>query len=465
MSEQAAASYKPDMQVMTLSEHLPAFSDPNNPTGFTTPDQVAIVTHEWVHYLHNLSTVVGMTTVCTYANIWNSFRWTFEEDGWSHCQNEAVSSIVQDIERQFDYLSVLRSANPSTLPNAAESCYTRAIDHELVKSEASPSYQIDLIKLTLEYRRHAQAEIELHNAVIGAHEIFEYAAFALEERASLKLKTLSRPAKLIPYLLVAKLADLVAPSLDRDLVLKASLASLQHPSPATKLLEILRRVERASQDGADAEREVTMAAAELIEEMKLPTELSLQQTEALFPNSEAMGNSVKHTTANIRQLLERRRQNPFFEIDAIQEFDEVETSFAKLILDFGGPLFIQRRQGDPDQVGVDLMYNFFGNDPDSHAISEGWLWSHAAYRFIGAHINERRLQSTHDAHKIKCPFYTTCVCTFRQSSPEKCASRPWLSVLDGQGTCDFAHAVHITRPPASDLSLRTNLEPGMPHSP
>lgn len=464
MSEETAASYKPDMQVMTLSEHLLAFSDPDSPNGFTTPDQVAIVTHEWVHYLHNLSTVVGMTTVCTYANIWNSFRWTFKDDGWSHCETADVSSIVKNIESQFDYLSVLRSANPSTLPRTAESCYTQAIDQELVKSDASASYEIDLIRLTLEYRRHAQAEIELHSAVIGAHEILEYAAFALEEIASLKLKTLPRPAKLVPYLLVAKLADLVAPSLDRDLVLKATLASLQHPSPSSKLLEILGRVERASQDGSDTEREVTAAAAELIEDMRISTEKSLQQTEALFPNSEAMGDSVKHTTAKIRKLLDRRRQNPFFEIDAIREFSQVETSFAKLIHDFGGPLFIQRRQGDPNQVGIDLMYNFFGNDPASHAISDGWLWSHAAYRFIGAHINERKLQSTHHAHEIKCPFYTTCMCTFRESNPEKCASRPWLSVLDGQDACNFAHAVHITRPPADELLLLTNLEPGMAHS-
>lgn len=460
MSDTTAASYKPDMQVMTLSELVPAFADPNDPRGFTTPEQVAIFTHEWIHYLHNLSTIVGMTTVCTYSNIWNSFRWTFTDDGWSHPDRTEDPRVVPAIENQFDYLRASRSASKSTLPRGAEATYARATNYKLEREEEPPNLLVDFISLSLEYRRHADAETEKHEAAIRTHEILEYAAFALEEIASIKLQSAPRAPKLIPYLLVEKFAELVSPSLDRMQILKATIACLQHPSPPGQLLTILERVEQANQNGRDADAEVASAAIELLEEHWHLVDMTLRRTESLFPSPEAMGDSVKHTMASIRRLLERRRQNPFFEIDAIEEFKDVESSVAKLIHVFGGPIFVQRRPGPPDQIGRDLMYNFFALDPKSHKITNGWLWAHAAYRFIGSHVGEdRKLNATANARPITCPFYTTCVCTFRATNPVLCATKPWLSVLSGTQTCEFAHAVHITRPPASELPLRTHDAP------
>lgn len=460
MSDTTAASYKPDMQVLTLSEHMPAFADPNDPTGFTTPEQVAIFTHEWIHYLHNLSTIVGMTTVCTYANIWNSFRWTFKDDGWSHPDAAEDPTVVPAIEKQFDYLRILRSASKSTLPRNAEAGFTHATAYKLEREDDLPNQLVDFISLSLEYRRHADAELEQHEAAIRTHEILEYAAFALEEIASIKLRSVPRAPKLMPYLLVAKLAKLVSPNLDKMQILKATIACLQHPSPPGQLLAILERAEQASQDGKDADAEVAAAAMELLDKQWALAEMTLEQTESMFPIREAMGDSVKHTMASIRNLLGHRRQNPFFEIDAVGGFTDIESSVARLIHAFGGPIFVQRRVGDPHKSGRDLMYNFFALDPKIHEITNGWLWAHAAYRFIGAHVgDDRSLKATASARSIACPFYTTCVCTFREDNPNLCTTKPWLSVLSGAGTCEFAHAVHITRPDASVLPLRTHLAP------
>lgn len=460
MSDITAASYKPDMQVMTLSEHMPAFADPNDPTGFTTPEQVAIFTHEWIHYLHNLSTIVGMSTVCTYANIWNSFRWTFKDDGWSHPDAPEDPTVVPAIEEQFDYLRILRSPSRSTLPLGAETGFTHATAYKLDRENDLPNQLVDFISLSLEYRRHADAEVEQHEAAIRTHEILEYAAFALEEIASIKLRSVPRAPKLIPYLLVAKLAELVSPSLDKMQILKATIACLQHPSPPGQLLSILGRAEQASLDGKDADAEVAAAAMELLSEQWPLVEMTLKQTESVFPLREAMGESVKHTMDSIRNLMAHRRQNPFFEIDAVSGFKDIKSSVAKLIHAFGGPIFVQRRLGYPDQIGRDLMYNFFALDPEVHEITNGWLWAHAAYRFISAHVGgDRRLKATAHARSIACPFYTTCVCTFRENNPNLCTTKPWLSVLSGAGTCEFSHAVHITRPDARELPLRTHLAP------
>lgn len=460
MSDTTAASYKPDMQVMTLSEHMPAFADPNDPTGFTTPEQVAIFTHEWIHYLHNVSTIVGMTTICTYANIWNSFRWTFKDDGWSHPDGAEDLTVVPAIELQFDYLRALRSAGKSVIPRSAEARLTRATGYKLEREEDLPTHLVDFISLSLEYRRNDDAEAEQHVALIKTHEILEYAAFALEEIASIKLGSVPRTPKLIPYLLVAKLAELVSPNLDKMQILKAAIACLQHPSPPGQLLRILKRVEHARLAGKDADAEVASAATELLEMQRDLAEMNLRQTESAFTYAEPMGDSVKHTMASIRRLLSYRLKNPFFEIDAIGDFKDVKSSVAKLIYAFGGPIFVQRRLGYHDQIGRDLMYNFFALDPESHEIANGWLWAHAAYRFIGAHIGEdRKIMATAKARPIACPFYTTCVCTFRETTPDLCTTKPWLSVLSGENTCEFAHAVHITRPPASDVPLRTHLAP------
>lgn len=188
MSDFSAASYKPDMQVLTLSRAFAAFANPEDPAGFTTPEQVAIFTHEWVHYLHNLSTMVGMTTICTYSNIWNSFRWTFRKDGWSDPAALPEPNWAQDIEVQFDYIRVLRSPNAASLPPDSDPDRTRVIRARLERATTLPQFHVHLIRLTLEYRRHADAELEEHKATIGTHEILEYAAFALEDLAAIRLR-------------------------------------------------------------------------------------------------------------------------------------------------------------------------------------------------------------------------------------------------------------------------------------
>lgn len=55
------ASYLPESQIITLRKDFPAFTDPEKLDGFINPEQFGVFFHEWIHFLHNISTINGFS--------------------------------------------------------------------------------------------------------------------------------------------------------------------------------------------------------------------------------------------------------------------------------------------------------------------------------------------------------------------------------------------------------------------
>lgn len=445
------------MQVITLKRDFPAFSDPENLVGFTTPEQIAMFTHEWVHYLHNISTLLGLTTFCNLTRIWSDFRWSFGPDGWSESEIVLDDVTARNIEQQYQIMQTLRGRSVSLLPSNAVlefSCFTEA-DLRLV----NPSHPIALnqLKCSVKYGNPAGVEFEVYEATIGTHEILECAAFLLEERAAIALGAMSPRPSLDPYLLVIGVARYIAPSLDREDVLLAALASLQHPDPPRALKELLESGEDASKNGLDPKQAIRELGIRMLDEFWDSAEETLQLIEGLFPLDEPMGQVVKLTASRMRANMLRRRSELFFELNIIEQFRNGPASLEEAIRTYGAPILIQERYGQDRDDGVDrdfcrdVMYDFANQDASLQPMSDGWRLMHAAYKFVGAHFSGGRLLSTKNAI-AKCPFYATCDNNYRKVHADHCGNQPWLAVLEDPLTCDYAFAVHVTRPPSNELN-------------
>ncbi|MHC9010131.1 hypothetical protein ACYX79_00650 [Stenotrophomonas rhizophila] len=458
-----AASYLPDMLVITLSQNFEPFEDPNDIKGFSTPEQGAIFVHEWMHYLHNLSTVAGVATFCTYLNIWNSFRHTIGIDGWSQVGAVTSPEIPADIERQFEFVRVLRAENrPVALdvqdPDPERVHFTSV---ELERVATVKTCELHLVKCKASYLPPHTDKAEQHQVTIGAHEIFEYVAVSLEDEVSRHFGAQMRRPSLAPYLLVSKLAEHVSPGLSKLTILKAALASLQHIDPPAFLMTVLQLAASEAKAGRDPDPAIHEAVVMALNVSSHKLKSSLLHIERMFPISEPMGDSIKFTIKLIRGFLARRQMDPFLELGILDRLGGHETCLSELFSLYSGPLFIQRRSGDADRPSRDLIHNYYSRFPNVSSLAPGWRWMHAALRFVGAHLIQKTMEPSELANEIRCPFYTVCDKDFRKDNPKVCREMPWHSVLSGSDTCDFAYAVHITRPPAAELGL-AHYEPAPP---
>ncbi|UTO18846.1 MULTISPECIES: hypothetical protein [Acinetobacter] len=72
------AAYEPDLMVIRIKEDLEALS---NRDGIIVPfkdmEEVSVFFHEWIHFIHNTSTLIGLTLFYSYIGLWKIFRYSY----------------------------------------------------------------------------------------------------------------------------------------------------------------------------------------------------------------------------------------------------------------------------------------------------------------------------------------------------------------------------------------------------
>jgi hypothetical protein len=102
----AIASYAPDRQIITFSPAMLILPRDGERENFETAVQMSYFFHEWIHYLHNVSTVHGMSAYSSFIGLWNAFRHTTGELGLG--QGRFITSSAEELKTRA-YLDVISS--------------------------------------------------------------------------------------------------------------------------------------------------------------------------------------------------------------------------------------------------------------------------------------------------------------------------------------------------------------------
>jgi hypothetical protein len=444
------------MQIIVLKPDFAAFANPESPAGFTTPEQVGFFVHEWFHYLHNVSTTLGLATFSSLVTIWSNFRGTFGDDGWSHAERYLrQASHARDIERQYAQMDAMRGFKRSELSKIVDQSAVRVLSVNSVPADPERPQELQFLACEIEVVQDAKNPLSVDGmkvlVSVSTHHIVECAAIMLEERVALALRAVMPAPSVDPYRMIQKIARFVAPNLSDDHVLMVALAALQHPNSPAALIEILRSAENVAVKGNDPEVYIRGTAEALIKHAASSSEESLQLLENMFPLDEPMGRAIKLTVERIRRNMGYRQEDAFFELGIVEDLRKNIASMDGMLRRYGAPTLIQQRKGDKHKIERDLMY-WIKVDNESEDLSDGWRWMNAAFRFVGAHLSSGQLRPTAEAALSECPFYTVCGVDYRKSNPENCRQRPWISVEAEGNLCDYAVAVSLTRPVPRDFS-------------
>lgn len=460
-------SYIPDLLLIKLPPPVAEGLFRVDPNGKTSLDLsnwrlAGYLFHEWVHYVHNVSTLNGLYAFASMINMWANFRHKIDSLGQSVDVNKLTVYAESSVKRTHLYRkgaaryerntsSVLRDTNAYvTIFSVKE--ITEALPEQLLGHEAE---RISVVS--------CEAESPINRAPItfevGTVEILEGIAFMLEEKLLIANGELPASIRTAPYKLLQSVARHVVNDIENDHVIAAAIASLQTEDPPLYLVRILREMNDIALD-ARMEWLEQLAKTYLARYRQLIVE-TIDMTSALFPCSEPMGDAVKELLSIISSKIALRRDAPFFELLMLKQINESRREdradlLGRIIAEFTCPRILAISSISNEKIAKDQIYNW-----GSPSVSEESLFGaqklHTALHYLLLHLSDDGFFSTNEItaseERKRCPFYNACDYPLRHEQPDLCARRPWESLaipMDPQVACWYRAGVRATRPPELD---------------
>ncbi|HGN8662196.1 hypothetical protein AM469_006528 [Pseudomonas aeruginosa] len=445
------ASYLPDRYLITFSPGMPIFSKEDMQSrGFSGIKQISYFFHEWMHYLHNISTVHGISSFSSLVETWSAFRWTTDDQGMSSGRIDHDTPELFRVGELMSLMAAARTNGRDKLPKGThpDNVEIDGYSHKEAKIEGGASNLL----LSIWYSNSIGDRNKLE-VMFGPGEILESVAYMLEKRFLDRLAQEEPDAvEVVPYHLLTVFARHAAPSMSEDDVLFCALTSLQCTDPVNFLTKLLLSCETIDESNGARTEHIRKSAIDQIQYAEGVVSQWLIRMEQMFPKDEPMALAVREAVAYMRGNLKIRATHPFFEIDMIEEMHaKGAEGFGDLMNDLmkkhGMCSGKQESFGSPDDVQKDMLFDFaaVGRDQD---LTNGRRIMQASFDFIFRHFSvEGGFVSTSDARKGKCPFYTSCDLPPRISLPENCKSQPWMALQSNpEELCWYAEGVLKLKP-------------------
>lgn len=453
MSASAIAGYLPEKLIIRLGTEIRIVDPIGSPIPFPTPAAFAVFMHEYMHYLHNISTVCGLSGFMNTLELLRLFRRTIDPMGFSVGSSQLDGATQEHLERLLHVLVAGRSVRQPSLRTVATPVSVEILSATLEdKVEGHSGALLSTFACEAEVTDdHGTAERS--RIEIGIPEIMEAAAWLLERRlaSALAPDAAESPVPVFPYKLVSALSEHLLPGIPEETILACILAALQSSDPADGLQQILRIAKRATDEGRDPLDAIRSAAAEVVTTNESTLLQCLSWVEAEFASNGIMAVAIRTILSAARDTLVKRQLNPFFEIELVDSLAARRLSVAKLMTQLPPCAVLQESFGDVNTLQRDVLAVFRPLNDDGSDPEDGLRVIHAVFDFMGRHATAGALMATKSLRSGQCPFYTCCDLRLRKCDPTICLCEPWRAAdwkdWNEQGRCWYGAAVAATRPP------------------
>src|SRR6266436_5318677 len=110
-SSTVLAGYLPQAMIIRMSAALPVYDHSSNALQFPTPAASGVLFHEYIHFLHNISTISGGAAFINTVELWRCFRPTVRPDGASIGSGTLPADRLQHLRTLLSYLAATRRNN------------------------------------------------------------------------------------------------------------------------------------------------------------------------------------------------------------------------------------------------------------------------------------------------------------------------------------------------------------------
>lgn len=424
-----------------------------NPDIEHPPATLALFAHEYLHYLHNFSTIAGIYGFVCHLRIAKLFRGTVGEDGLSI----GAAALSADEGVELKHLLAWRSHLFGSHTLVGSDLSQRPDTVFDIKSISTRTEHCDLKPLGIELRtpivevnfRRGQDHSEHHQIVLGSLAVMESVAWETEKSIfELRKEPIFQYEAMMPaypYKLPRAIFEhLSGEKPSSNFLSRIGVLSLQTSDPGQEFIGIAQRAGTLLK-----EMDEDAALTQLTNEVMTPFRVRAQDicTFLLVPEFSIydrlgiVGQGATDLSTKCAQYIHLRTESPFFELDALELATDSD-SLRKLLISHP-PCPIMHISNDKEPLEL-----FYISETDLSEIELGKLGSLQAYlEFLNMHFVNHGFADTKTIKKGKCLFFGVCRHSLSKSRPEICKTAPWesISCIKPHGACWFAHGVAAAR--------------------
>lgn len=444
----ALGSYVTDHAIIKLTRDVSFWLQDNEPT----LARLVVFIHEYMHYLHNFSTVAGIYGFVAQLRLTKLFMGTVGVAGQSYGDSVLDQEALAELRGVAAWLAHLRGGQS---PNLQQSSATTSAELTFLNVEFGQgsihlsAQDIDTFfaeaKFDVKGRHGMERPISIR---FGSHVLMEGLAWEVER---LLYSTQGGDASFVeqappfPYK-VARIAFEGTSGLQPSckMMAKILVLALQTSDPGHSFFMIAQalKTETADKSIEESVADITKATAETIGNViEALCNRTLQMEVQAFENKGSVGRGLSLMKDWCTTYLRLRQSKPFFELDIIAAGLDREALIDLLKKYPPCPIF---QEIGPDDADVEMLL-LSPAEPDPEQIKDIGA-TQGLLQFSACHLRGDRILATSSARQGPCRFYGACKAPLTTRSPDICTKRPWesFSPSDTQG-CWYGQGVNLAR--------------------
>ncbi|MBL5906142.1 hypothetical protein [Serratia fonticola] len=388
--------------------------DPNTKLTNFSNDEMAVLFHEYIHHLQNISSVSGLWHCDALVSIWHNTRNYIQDNNDKDSYSRALEAHdrVQFFFRTENQYKGKKSINLNALKSIQ-------LNIESSSKDSMKKITEDLIPpIKLE----GFVDENRYEIKFGMYEFLESAAYELEKyyRLQIGMRNPDSDTISIPYKLAQSLRHVHAPFLSDEQLIKVILTAMQHIAPHSAFIFILQELKKIKTKNIDIILEHNIKS--LIVQQEEWIDSIITQIHNGFPIDDPVhGNFIKSLFDSIKENIITQKTTPYPELNFITgvDKDNHKEKLMQLIDKSGGCII-----GIKD--GLDKNDSFIiGGDESTFINNRGWQVLQASTHYAMLHYKENAIH-TQPQDNCECPMISFCRIKNEINDFIKCQQTPWL---------------------------------------
>ncbi|WP_367299077.1 hypothetical protein [Hafnia alvei] len=391
-------------------------------------EETAVLFHEYIHHLQNISCASGLWHCDSLISIWHNTRNFVDKNSDLESRDRALYAHG-NLKFFFKTKNQYSGKKNITFKQLPEITLSASNDNE--------SDVARLEKLLKPVIFEGYIDGNKYNLQFGLSDFLESAAYELEKAYRLKIgmKNPDDGIASIPYKFGQSLKNHYAEFLDETQFIKLILVCTQHIAPHAAFLYILQNIKNKS----NIDNILNNNFISLISQQEEWVDRIVAQIQTGFPYDDPIhGNFIKSLFKTIKKNIQNRKIKNYPELDFIESINKRnhKEKLRELIESSGGCIVCVNNEFEGDS-------NFIiGEDNATFKNSQGWQILQASTHYTMLHYNGDTI-TNEPTFNSECPMYSFCLLKDKINDHINCTKSPWLlPEATGNGSdCPYQLAV------------------------
>lgn len=419
--ESALGLYFTNLGLIRLRRDVSVFSTSNEPT----PLRFGVFLHEYLHYLHNFSTVAGIYGFAAFLRLLKVFANTVGVTGRSYGDSVLHEEAQREWRAAAAWAIHLRG-EPKQAPlwrrlpaDANLRFHSFDVKPTVI---AFPVQELNVYGVTVRFLTSIGDQEQALDLDLGAHVLMEGLA---HEAESIYLSRCGMPPitsgdiPTYPYRIARIIFEhFTGPCVESGILSRYLLNALQSSEPGEAFLSFAREHGKLIQAGMGEREALAYLTSKAQSALQVVASSIIERTIDLeigaLRRRGLAGRGFGQMAEWCRSYLSIRLHRPHFELDALDAVSPVDAIYA-LLEQLPPCTILSELDDDTDELL--LFGKDAGFDSDLGA-------AQAMIQFAYAHLAASRIVPSTEASR-KCTFFGSCRAPLRQEHPGVCLTKPW----------------------------------------